>query len=132
MALERKPFQGLSNIVRLNWPFYVMATALVFAVFSAGYLYEPVRLPAILVGSAAAAAVLVSLAVSFYVYDVSDLYELRWLGGLNNRSVLNVNAGFDETSVILRARFPKCSLTVCDFYDGDKHTEASIKRARKA
>ena len=44
--------------------------------------------------------------------------------------VLNINAGFDETSEIIKEKFPNTQLVVCDFYDESKHTEISIKRAR--
>lgn len=132
MAVKRTPFQGVSNIIRFNWPFYAVAAVILFALFSAGYLFEPIRLAAFLVGAAAAVTIMISLAVSFYVYDISGLYELRWIRGLEHKKVLNVNAGFDETSSIIRDRFPTCDLTVCDFYDTEKHTEASIKRARNA
>jgi ubiquinone/menaquinone biosynthesis C-methylase UbiE len=46
--------------------------------------------------------------------------------------ILNINAGFDETSSIIQTKYPKAELIVCDFYDPQKHTEISIARARKA
>jgi len=46
--------------------------------------------------------------------------------------VVNIHAGFDETSEILQRKFPHSKLTVLDFYNSEKHTEVSIKRARKA
>jgi hypothetical protein len=46
--------------------------------------------------------------------------------------LVNINAGFDETSILLSAKFPAAELTVFDFYDPAKHTEISIERARKA
>jgi ubiquinone/menaquinone biosynthesis C-methylase UbiE len=74
----------------------------------------------------------VSLIISFYIYDLSNLYQLNWLSNGDNKTVLTINAGFDETSGIIRDKFPKVDLTICDFYDRKKHTEVSIKRARKA
>jgi ubiquinone/menaquinone biosynthesis C-methylase UbiE len=47
-------------------------------------------------------------------------------------SIMNVNAGFDETSDLLVQKYPDASLRVLDFYDPDKHTEISIQRARNA
>jgi SAM-dependent methyltransferase len=45
--------------------------------------------------------------------------------------IVNINAGLDEFSGLLIKRFPEASLNVFDFYDPEKHTEVSIKRARK-
>ncbi len=78
---------------------------------------------------------LVSLIVSFYVYDLSGFYELRWLDGVTDddgEGIANINAGFDETSALLGERFKNSQLRVCDFYDASRHTEPSIMRARKA
>lgn len=77
----------------------------------------------------------VSLAVSFYVYDLSDLYSFNWLNELSiqpNQKIVNINAGFDETSALFHYKFPAAELVVFDFYNPLKHTEVSIKRARKA
>jgi hypothetical protein len=46
--------------------------------------------------------------------------------------IVNIHAGFDETSQLLRSRYPEASLMVLDFYDPAKHTEVSIERARRA
>jgi ubiquinone/menaquinone biosynthesis C-methylase UbiE len=73
--------------------------------------------------------------VSYYVYDVAGLYTLDWLNHLNlpePERILNINAGFDETSSLLKAKYPDASLLVFDFYDPTLHTEVSIKRARQA
>jgi len=73
----------------------------------------------------------ISSLVSFYIYDFSNLYRFSWLPDLDKQSVLNINAGFDETSEIFKNNYPKIKLAICDFYDPSKHTEISIKRARK-
>jgi len=76
-----------------------------------------------------------SLVVSFYVYDISDLYKLTWLNNINvtpEDLMLNIHAGFDETSALLKNKFGDCKLVALDFYDPSKHTEISIRRARKA
>jgi ubiquinone/menaquinone biosynthesis C-methylase UbiE len=73
--------------------------------------------------------------VSYYIYDLSELYTLNWLGNLINLqqgNIVNINAGFDETSILLKNKYADSKLTVFDFYDPFKHTEVSIKRARKA
>jgi SAM-dependent methyltransferase len=71
--------------------------------------------------------------VSMYVYDFSGLYSLKWIEQEKTENVVvNINAGFDETSALLKAKFKRSELIVMDFYDPAKHTEVSIKRARKA
>jgi hypothetical protein len=78
---------------------------------------------------------IISLVVSYYVYDASELYSLKWLSELSivpESRIVNIHAGFDETSSLLKARYPDSELSVFDFYDPQKHTEVSIARARKA
>ncbi len=130
----RKFGQGVGNIVRFNWPFYALALGGLLA----GALLRP-HLAAPWHGLAGAAlalgllTTLASLAVSAWVYDVSGLYQLGWLPALPPAAhLVNINAGFDETSALLRATFPAATLTVLDFYDPARHTEASIGRARRA
>lgn len=76
------------------------------------------------------------LIVSAYVYDYSGYYNFDWLEDfhLNNTNpakIININAGFDETSFILKKHFPKSRLQVFDFYNSKQHTEPAIVRARK-
>jgi SAM-dependent methyltransferase len=136
MAAMRKPFQGTFNIIRFNWHFYVMAIiALITLLYFAGRVDSSLALVLRLVASIVAASTVTSLAVSAYVYDFSNLYELPWLSAFKcngNTVILNINAGFDETSAILNRRFPTGTLKVVDFFDKKRHTELSIRRARKA
>ncbi|MEP2239503.1 MAG: methyltransferase domain-containing protein [Maribacter sp.] len=119
------------NILRFNWHFYVIAAVLLL--FALGLqIIAPFYLQRILFWSALLGiiTIIVSLLVSYYIYDYSSLYQLSWLPNLNDKKVLNINAGFDETSEIIRGDFPNIDLTICDFYDSEKHTEVSIERAR--
>jgi len=136
LGTVRKPMQGVWNIIRFNWQFYVIAVALLATLlFPAYFLGNPFALPAYLFCIAVAGSTLLSLLASFYVYDVSGLYKLHWLNTVkpfDGGIMVNINAGFDETSALLQNKFPTAKLTVFDFYDPAKHTEVSIKRARKA
>jgi SAM-dependent methyltransferase len=129
----RKPFQGLVNILKFNWHFYALAGMVILFLFLLRNdlpFFIPVWLILLPV-----AAMIVSLAVSHYVYDNSELYSLDWIEGHEipkEAVIINVHAGFDETSALLKRKFPLASLRVFDFYDADKHTEVSIARARKA
>lgn len=44
---------------------------------------------------------------------------------------ININAGFDETSFIIKNILPQSNLQVYDFYNAKQHTEPAIIRARK-
>jgi len=133
MELNRKPFQGVYNIIRFNWHFYLLA-GLFAVVLSLVSLYLPVHFQPYLWGFTTLFifTTVISLIVSFYVYDVSPLYHLKCLPNSNNKNILNINAGFDETSNIIKKKYPNCNLKICDFYNPQQHTEISIKRARKA
>ena len=86
-----------------------------------------------LLGALITGTTFLSLLVSLYVYDISDLYDLPWIEARNDEKlVVNINAGFDETSERLQGIFAGAELVVFDFYDPNLHTEVSIKRARKA
>lgn len=129
----RKPFQGVLNIIRFNWHFYIITLfAGLLALVISPYL--PLVLSKIVLGLTLLSFIhlLTSLLISYYIYDVSDLYELNWLPNLEEKKVLTINAGFDETSSILKEKNKNITMEVCDFYDEHKHTEVSIKRARKA
>lgn len=133
MELKRKPIQGVSNIIRFNWHFYLMAFVVFVVLFLLKNQFSEQVQTLLNVGIAIAILTLtISLLVSFYVYDLSDLYQLKWIKNANNKKLLNINAGFDETTEIIINKFPQTDLTICDFYNPDKHTEVSIKQARQA
>lgn len=131
----RKPFQGVWNIVRFNWHFYLFAFIFLLLVLMLGFYAEPLEIYALVLFFFALTAILISLATTFYVYDLSNLYRLDWLAEEETkdaRKIVNINAGFDETSELLLEKYKNSELAVFDFYDPKKHTEISIKRARKA
>jgi ubiquinone/menaquinone biosynthesis C-methylase UbiE len=135
MEKIRKPFQGVSNIVRFNWHFYVLSLAAILFILWANKYLESYRFYTNILLFFIITPTLISLLVSYYVYDFSGLYKLLWLdkmGIISNKKMLNINAGFDETSVLLKEKYPNSVLIVFDFYDPEKHTEVSIKRARNA
>ena len=134
--IGRKPFQGILNIIRFNWHYYVIS-ALLIAVLLISQSYLPDLFRKVFITSALLALlnIFLSLAASFYIYDLSNLYSLDWLNDLavsKGSQLININAGFDETSGLLLKKYPDSILTVFDFYDAKKHTEISIERARKA
>ena len=130
----RKPFQGVTNIVRFNRHFYVLAiTVIAFLLVLSAFLdeYTPALIAIIIL---AMLGTIIPLLVSYYVYDKSGFYTLKWLDEIHipaDGLIVNINAGFDETSELLAQKYPRAKLHVFDFYDHDRHTELSIKRARK-
>ena len=133
-ALTRTTGQGVWNIIRFNWPFYAGALAGLLAVAVGRFwLLAPLRWLADALLLAGALPLLSSLAVSFYVYDLSGLYGFVGLPlAAPAGTLLTVNAGFDETTALLQASRQPAQLLVFDFYDPAQHTEASIARARAA
>ena len=135
MEKMRKPFQGVSNIVRFNWHFYVLSLAAILFILWVNKYLESYHFYTNILLFFIITPTLISLLVSYYVYDFSGLYKLHWLdetGIFPYKKMLNINAGFDETSVLLKEKYPNSELIVFDFYDPEKHTEVSIKRARNA
>lgn len=132
----RRSFEGVLNIIRFNWHYYVASIAVVavLLIISNKYFF----FPGIVINTLVAVIItttLLSLSISFYVYDVSNLYTLPWIPPSikgKKEAIANIHAGFDETSDRIRQIFPDCELFVADFYDAEKHTEISIQRARKA
>lgn len=135
-GITRKPFQGITNIVKFNWHFYVIA-AVTFSVLLLARTFVAGTLSLVILGDIVLVLIslVVSLAASFYIYDRSGLYKLNWLNFLRvppNALLVNIHAGFDETSNLLANKYPSAGLQVLDFYNPVHHTEVSIKRARKA
>lgn len=133
MEKIRKPFQGILNIVRFNWHFYLLSFGFVLLLILLASSLPAFEKPLHVAGFCVLVISVISLSVSWYVYDVSDLYSFNWLNSSStNQQIVNITAGFDETSSLISNRFPKAEILVFDFYDPLKHTEISIKRARKA
>lgn len=132
MDIKRKPFQGILNIIQFNWHYYVLSVVLLVAAFIF-YKFLPVVLhkTVLIVVILASLSTIASLLASFWIYDCSGLYKLWWIDGTHYQRIVNIHAGFDETTQILQDKFPASQITTCDFYDPKKHTEISIKRARR-
>jgi ubiquinone/menaquinone biosynthesis C-methylase UbiE len=139
-TVERAPrgqFDGVLQIVRYNWTLYLVAIfvcALVVGVVLV--IHPPAALAGLLILGAVAAVfwLALSLAVSHYVYDRSDLYRWEWIRervAPSPRQVVNVHAGLDETSLALHEMYPAAEVTILDIYDPAEMPEPSIARARR-
>lgn len=136
MEIKRRKFQGVLNILSFNRHFYVFGLIAIAAIVASYFLFN---WPAVLFWIVIAAfsyGLIMPLIVSAYVYDFSGYYEFNWiqnfgLANTNPGQILNINAGFDETSFIIENIFPQAKLQVFDFYNAERHTEPAIIRARK-
>jgi len=130
----RKPFQGTLNIIRFNWHFYLLALiglGLMLSIES--FIPDPLNLLICIGCFITLAGIMVSLLVSFYIYDLSGLYAFKRIKAAGHEKlIVNIHAGFDESSEGLQQIFKASEIKVFDFYNPKVHTEVSIKRARKA
>jgi ubiquinone/menaquinone biosynthesis C-methylase UbiE len=136
MEIRRKKFQGVLNILSFNRHFYVIGLCVLAVLFASRLFFE---WPGWLFGLIIIAflyGLIMPLLVSAWVYDFSGYYHFQWLNKQVSdpekiKQIVNINAGFDETSFIIKNWFPEADLRVFDFYNARQHTEPAIKRARK-
>lgn len=136
MEIKRKKFQGVLNILSFNRHFYVYGFIVLTLLIASFLLFNWSNLLLWIVIIGFLYGLLMPLVVSAYVYDFSGYYDFKWLKKLDlidseENLILNINAGFDETSFIIKNHFLKSDLKVFDFYNAEKHTEPAIIRARK-
>lgn len=132
MLKERGKFEGMLNVIRFNWPFFAFAIALtVFILLCGWYFPFNLGLQAVFIGFVWCGVTL-SLVISHWVYDRSDLYRFGWLRlNKNPQSILTINAGFDETSALIKRKIPSAEVLIADIYNEEIHSEPSIRRAQK-
>lgn len=136
MEPKRRKFQGVLNILSFNRHFYVFGLGFLAALLASRLLFKWPDLIFWLIVAAFMYGLIMPLIVSAWVYDFSRFYTFQWLNNQISDNekpqlLVNINAGFDETSFIIKNRFPGSELKVFDFYNGQRHTEPAIKRARK-
>ena len=136
MEVARRKFQGVLNILSFNRHFYIVGLIVLAALIA---LHIFMGWPSFLLWMIVVSflyGLLMPLKVSAYVYDFSGFYDFDWLDpyirdGDKIKKIVNINAGFDETSFILPHKLPGAELRVFDFYNAKRHTEPAIVRARK-
>lgn len=136
MEIKRKPFQGVMNILSFNRHFYVFGLIALALLTTSHILFSWSNILYWIVLLGFIYGLIMPLIVSAYVYDFSGYYDFNWLKKINltdskGSQILNINAGFDETSFIIKNLFPESDLKVFDFYNSKQHTEPAIIRARK-
>lgn len=122
-------------MVRFNWPKYAGGITALLALLILSWATDGMASRAWATFAAlAGVALLLPIGASHFIYDRSNLYQLEWLDPLGpgwGGTLLNISAGFDETTRQLRTRFKLATVHALDFYDPQEHTEPSIERARR-
>lgn len=136
MEVTRRKFQGVLNILSFNRHFYIVGLLVLSLIIISQLLLKWSDTILFVIVLLFLYGLIMPLIVSAYVYDFSKYYQFNWLDAIikpssNPQTIVNINAGFDETSFIIKNKFPKSTLKVFDFYDAEKHTESAIIRARK-
>lgn len=136
MEIKRKKFQGVLNILSFNRHFYIFGIAVLALIIISHQIFKWSDILYWIIIISFLYGLIMPLLVSAYVYDFSGYYNFKWLKKCKIdesevKQILNINAGFDETSFIIKNNFPNADLNVFDFYDAERHTEPAIIRARK-
>lgn len=136
MEVNRRKFQGVLNILSFNRHFYVFGLIALALIIGSKFVFNWNNGLFWLVICGFVYGLTMPLIVSAYVYDFSGFYNFDWLKKMNledskQKLSLNINAGFDETSYVIKSILPESELQVYDFYNAKQHTEPAIVRARK-
>lgn len=134
--MKRRKFQGVLNILSFNRHFYVFGLVALTLIITSHLIFSWSNFLYWIIILVFLYGLIMPLIVSAYVYDFSGYYNFNWLKNLNiedsnAKQILNINAGFDETSFIIKSLFPQSDLKVFDFYNAEQNTEPAIIRARK-
>jgi len=136
-ANVRGPFEGVLNVVRFNWPLYLVGAGIALAAVLGAILIplQPWFRAIMFFGGGAAIYLLTSsLIVSHVIYDRSPLYRFQWAGrwaGESPRRIVNIHSGFDESSTALREVLPDAKVQILELHEPARMTEPSIARARR-
>ncbi|MCU7613865.1 class I SAM-dependent methyltransferase [Chryseobacterium sp. GMJ5] len=136
MEIKRKKFQGVLNILSFNRHFYVIGIGILILIIIIHQIFGWSDILFWIIVISFLYGLVMPLMVSAYVYDFSGYYNFHWLekcaiDSSKVKQIININAGFDETSFIIKNHFPNADLKVFDFYNAERHTEPAIIRARK-
>lgn len=131
----RGPYQGVVQILVFNWRMYAGTVIAIGAVLAA-WPVVGVGVRAVMFAFVAPAVfwLVASIAVSYYVYDRSGLYDFGWLRNelaAAPKRWINIHAGLDETSKLFKEVFPGAEGTTADIFDEGVMTERSIHEAQK-
>lgn len=130
-------FDGVLKILRFNWPQYVAGAGVVAVTATiVTAMTLPTWLNALAWAGVCVAAfwLIASLAVSFYVYDLSPLYRWSWISEMLPEAParwVNIHMGLDDSTAALRRLFPSSAGRSFDAFEECEMSEPSIYRARR-
>ena len=104
--MKRRKFQGVLNILSFNRHFYLFGLLALALIIASHMIFNWSDILCWIVIAAFGYGLIMPLIVSAYVYDFSGYYDFHWLKNLkiddvDAKQILNINAGFDETSFII-------------------------------
>lgn len=125
-------YGGVWQIVRFNWPWYAAATAATAVAAALLVLWDlPTPWPQLAFAFLLLADLwlLLSLAVSHWIYDRSAIARGEWLRGITAQRVVVCHFGQDEATRHVARWLPAAAVQVFDLFDGTLGTP-SLRRAR--
>lgn len=134
---DRGSLAGVRMILGYNWPLYVTGLA---TVATGAALAARRSSPTLLrLAGAAGAGVagwlsVASVAASWWVYDLSELYRWTWLPRTvrhEPRHIIVMHAGLDEASEPVSRTWPMAAVSSLDVHGGLGRTTASLRLARR-
>jgi SAM-dependent methyltransferase len=135
---HRSSFQGVWQILRFNYPMFVVAGALAPAgwiVLACVTVPWAIAYPLAALLSLGIFWAASTLAVSHLMYDRYPLFAFQWIPApLPDRIHfwVNIHAGFDQTTLQLRKAFAGTCGVAVDLFTPEVMTERSIHRARRS
>jgi hypothetical protein len=104
MQPVRKKFEGVYNLIRFNWHYYVILFLALVIIFFTGYFIEKYRLFATIFIVTILLISFFPIVATYYIYDRSPLYKFTWFRdnvGYRPARIVNIHAGFDMTSRLI-------------------------------
>ena len=137
VTLTRGKYAGVLSILQYNWHFYAASLCALVGTFALLWFHLlPQAGEAVVIAAATLTGFwsLSSLLVSYYVYDYRGVTRWNWVPQIllfPPQQWLNIHAGLDQSTLILKQLFPNTRYMTVDIYDPQEMTEPSIARARR-
>ena len=125
------------DVVWFNYPTYLLAVAVTgIAGLAATVLPLPALVRMVLGAGASLSAwwLAASTAATVWVFELSGVTRWRWVAGCFKEppaSWLNITTGFDDTTYVLRQRFPGIEGRSIDVFNPAAKHDGPLRRARR-
>lgn len=131
--MKRKKFEGVTNVVKFNYPKYLAAGIIAIIAMVLIFTTKNIFIFYLALFSQLSLVLMInSLIVSYLVYDYSDLYQLQFLNNISltqNLKMVNISSGFDEIGDALESKFSGLNVINIDIYKALTKKEHSIQIA---